>query len=243
MSTMLSIAGFVVKVQKDNIILSSHTDKYGCKDDREPDIVIDFDEKYLEDEIAAEREQKLDLPTEQSEYLAIYRSLCEKLIKHDCFLMHASVIAANGSAYAFTAPSGTGKSTHAALWRRNFPNTFMVNDDKPIIKISDGKVYACGTPWCGKHKLSSNVVLPLRGIGIITRSKELYVKRVAPKDEIAMMLNQIYRPKNSELMFLTIDLLNIMLKNVPLYRIGCDISDEAAILSYNTLTKEGNNNL
>lgn len=241
MCTMLDIAGFVIKLERDNPMLRASVKEYGYSGDRAPDIVVDFDEEYLEAEIKAERAQGLEVSRDYSEYLAIYRMLCTKLIDHDCFLMHASVIAAKGGAYAFTAPSGTGKSTHARLWRENFKDTFMVNDDKPIIKISDGKVYACGTPWCGKHNLSKNIILPLRGIGIIQRSEELYVTKVTPKDELTMILNQVYRPREPDKMFKTVDMLNIVLKNVPLYRIGCDISDEAAILSYNTLTKEGNN--
>ena len=236
---MLNIAGFVIEIRRRNSLLEQSCADYVYTGDRSPEIVVDFDGQYLEKEIESERKEGAFLSIEQSEHLAIYRVICTKMLEKDCFLMHASVIADGESCYAFTAPSGTGKSTHARLWRESFPHTFMVNDDKPLIKIQDGEVFACGTPWCGKHNLGSNVSLPLRGIGIIERSKELFVRPVDAKNELTMILNQIYRPKTPALLFKTLDLLNIMLEKVPLYRIGCDISSDSAIMSYNTLTKEG----
>jgi len=240
-SLLLDIAGFVIEIKRKNRLLEEGCRQYLYTGDRAPDITVDFDDGYLEREIASEKKEGVLLSPAQSEHLAIYRMLCTEILAFDGFLMHASVIASNGACYAFTAPSGTGKSTHARLWRESFPHTYMVNDDKPIIRIIDGEVYACGTPWCGKHNLGTNTVLPLKGIGIIERSKELFVRRVEAKDELTMILNQIYRPKEAVHLFKTLDLLDTVLKKVPLYRIGCDISADSAVLSYNILTKEGTN--
>ncbi|WP_455057428.1 hypothetical protein [Jutongia sp.] len=96
------------------------------------------------------------------ETLAVYRKIAEWMPMHDTLLFHGSVIAVDGKAYLFTAKSGTGKSTHTRLWREYFgERAVMINDDKPLLKITQDGVYAYGTPWNGKHRLSTNISAPL----------------------------------------------------------------------------------
>ena len=79
----------------------------------------------------------------------------------------------DGAAYLFTAPSGTGKSTHTRLWREVFGDrVWMINDDKPMLRISENLVTAYGTPWNGKHHISRNASAPLKAIVQLNRGKE-----------------------------------------------------------------------
>lgn len=67
------------------------------------------------------------------------------------FLLHASVVVARGRAVLFMGRSGTGKSTHSALWRTAFPDAALLNDDNPVVRVlPDGTVEAYGSPWSGK---------------------------------------------------------------------------------------------
>ena len=100
------------------------------------------------------------------ERLAIYREIAERMVERDVLLFHGSAILVDGVSYLFTAPSGTGKSTHARLWRENLPalghTVSMVNDDKPLLKFTGEGIFVCGTPWNGKHRLGENTIAPLR---------------------------------------------------------------------------------
>ena len=97
------------------------------------------------------------------ETLAVYRKIADHLLSCDTLLFHGSVIAVDGEGYLFTAKSGTGKSTHTRLWREYFgERAVMINDDKPLLRITDSDVTAYGTPWDGKHRLSTNTAVPLR---------------------------------------------------------------------------------
>jgi serine kinase of HPr protein (carbohydrate metabolism regulator) len=59
---------------------------------------------------------------------------------YDTFLFHGSAIAVDGVGYLFTAKSGTGKSTHARLWRELLgARAVMVNDDKPLLRVTEGR--------------------------------------------------------------------------------------------------------
>lgn len=234
----LSIAGIRIHILRENPILGRQIDKYRLpQDDLAPaDLIVGFDEAYL----AAEREKEarlgLDFTPEYSEYLAIYRMLCTKILDFDGFLMHASVVEKDGLAYAFTAPSGTGKSTHARLWRENLPGVTSINDDKPILRILDGKVYACGTPWCGKHNLSENRSVLLAGICLLGRGVENSIRRVNPAAHINAILTQIYRPNEADLLDKTIDLLNVTLDRVPLWKLQCNMDPQAAWVSYSAMS-------
>lgn len=77
--------------------------------------------------------------------LALYRAIAEQAPKHNVFLMHAAVIGFGGKAYAFTAASGTGKSTHLRLWKDAFGDAVqIINGDKPLLRIGseDGVEHA-----------------------------------------------------------------------------------------------------
>ena len=87
----------------------------------------------------------------------IYRKIADALVDDGVILYHGSVIAVDGQGYLFTAKSGTGKSTHTALWRELFgERAVMVNDDKPLLRVKDDQVTVYGTPWNG-NRLSDPV--------------------------------------------------------------------------------------
>lgn len=238
----LLIAGLYVDIIRENPILARDISKYVRSDsDRPADIVIDIDDEYIKKEIKDERRLGIEFDAHHSEYLAIYRCLCERMIDFDGFLMHASVLEKDGVAYAFTAPSGTGKSTHARLWRENINGVRMVNDDKPIIRIIDGIPHACGTPWCGKHGLSENITIPLRGICFLEQASENKIVRRMPADEMHKFLSQIYRPIDKELLIKTLDLADMVLRDVPIWRMGCNMEPAAAEMSYSTMSEQANN--
>ncbi len=79
-------------------------------------------------------------------------------------LFHAAVVSYEGYAYMFLGKSGTGKSTHAALWLKYISGTERVNDDNPVVRITaDGEARVYGSPWSGKTPCYRNVSYPLGG--------------------------------------------------------------------------------
>ena len=71
---------------------------------------------------------------EEQEYICCGAAFCRELIGHGRFFLHASAVVYEDAAYLFSAPSGTGKSTHTALWRELFPGSYILNDDKPVLQ-------------------------------------------------------------------------------------------------------------
>lgn len=167
------------------------------------------------------------------ETLALYRKIAEALIDFDVILFHGSAIAVDGVTYLFTAKSGTGKSTHTRLWRERFgARAVMVNDDKPLLHVTDKGVTVYGTPWNGKHRLGSNISAPLGAICILERSEKNHIAECNPMAEFPKILSQTYRKGEPLFMQKTLALLDKLLHAVRVYRLGCNMNPDAADVAY-----------
>ena len=149
--------------------------------------------------------------------------------------MHCSVVAVDGLAYAFTAKSGTGKSTHTAIRRRVFGSrAVMINDDKPIIGIRNGKATVYGTPWNGKHGLGTNTSAPLKGVCFLSRGEKNVISKLERKAQVLpALLNQTFRPMEPVALKRTLEILDEIIECVDFYKLECNMEDEAAEVSYN----------
>lgn len=176
----------------------------------------------------AELRTELEEPASDAylEWLAIYRRLSDHVLNKDILLFHGSALALDGEVYLFAAPSGTGKSTHARLWRERFGDRVrMVNDDKPLLGIRDEGVTVYGTPWDGKHHLSANLALPLKALCLLERDERNHIEPIAPMEALPALLRQAYRP---EALDRVLPLVTRLADAVPLYRLGCNMDPEAA---------------
>lgn len=170
------------------------------------------------------------------EELAVYRKIAEQMPAYDTFLMHGSCVAVDGEGYLFTAKSGTGKSTHTRLWRELFgERAVMINDDKPLIRVTETGATIYGTPWDGKHHLSTNCAVPLKAICILERAANNTIRRIPPAEAYPFLVQQIYRPQDPAAMLRTLQLIDRLSKTVDLWRLGCNMDPEAAQVSYNAM--------
>lgn len=212
----------------------------------EPELSIFMEQADIDRERAldAENRKAEELPPydyceRYLETLAIYRKLAETLVVKDVLLFHGSAIAVDGTAYLFTAKSGTGKSTHTRLWREAFGDrAVMINDDKPLLRITGNGVRAYGTPWNGKHHLGDNISAPLKALCILTRAEENHIEPISTEDAFPTLFQQCYRPREGEGVVRTLELLDQLTRRVRLYRLGCNMQPEAALISYNGMQEE-----
>ena len=106
----------------------------------------------------------------------------------DTLMVHASVVVHDGGAYMFLGRSGTGKSTHSRLWLGNIPDTYLLNDDNPVVRMVDGHVYIYGTPWSGKTPCYKNEVLPLKASVRLSQAPHNIIKKLAPLQSYASLM-------------------------------------------------------
>lgn len=177
-------------------------------------------------------------PEYYSECLAVYRKLSNYILENaNGMLFHCSAIAVDGEAYLFSAPSGTGKSTHTALWRELLgEKAVMINDDKPIIRFTDGAFYVYGTPWDGKHRLSTNTRAKIKAVCVLKRGTENKIEKISAGEMLISAMSQTVLPETKDLMEKFLTFLEKLLGSVDLYKLHCNVSLEAAELSYKTMS-------
>ena len=120
------------------------------------------------------------------------------------------------------------------LWRQYLgEKAVMVNDDKPLIRITDEGAFVCGTPYCGKHGIGSNITVPLKAVCILTRSEENWIRKAEASEVRPMLLQQSYRPADPIQLMKTLDLVDRLAESVSLYILGCNMDISAAETAYN----------
>lgn len=201
-------------------------------EDQHIDITIDVTKERVEAAMAEHPE----LNSDDWEYMLTGQDFYTELIDFNGILLHSSCVAVDGMAYAFSADSGTGKSTHTQLWLKHFGDrAHILNDDKPAIRIIDGKVYACGTPWSGKYDYSTPEILPLAGICFLERSETNYIKKADTSKAIYNIFSQTVRKLGAAKMEKLFGVLDKIFAATEIYELGCNISDEAVLTSYNAM--------
>ncbi|MGN0535679.1 MAG: hypothetical protein ACI4IR_06750 [Eubacterium sp.] len=232
------IAGLKVKI----INPTGRTEKQGRAylaenqdENQHIDITINVDEKRVLDAMAEHPELQQD----DWEYMLTGSDFYTELIKFGGILLHSSCVVVDDMAYAFSADSGVGKSTHTQLWLKYFGDrAYMLNDDKPAIRIIDGEVYACGTPFSGKYDYSTPKIVKLAGICFLERSENNFIKKADTSKAVFNIFSQTVRRLNSQGMERLFDVLEEIFAKVPLFEFGCNISEDAVLTSYNAMKKD-----
>ena len=195
-----------------------------------------FEQAQLDEEALQEGLRRRAFTGPFLERAAIQRAFARHLLQHQTLLLHGSTVAVDGRAYLFTARCGTGKSTHTRLWREHFGDrAVMVNDDKPFLRITEDAVTAFGSPWSGKHGLDTNMAAPLQGICILERGREDRIFPISAEEALPMLLHQSFWPQDAAAQEMTRQLVDKLAKTVPLWRMECTISPEAAAIAHEAM--------
>ena len=153
-------------------------------------------------------------------------------------LIHASLVRHENRGYAFTAKSGTGKSTHVSLWLRYIPNCDLMNDDNPIIRIIDGKPYIYGSPWSGKTPCYRNIKAELGAISRIDRAKANSVERLKPIEAFASLLPSCSTMKwDKDVFNNACNTITKIIETMGIYITHCLPDKDAALLCRQTIAK------
>lgn len=201
------------------------------------DAKVDCDLTITEEELQAFHKRYSTLNLGESEYMLFGSKFYSYLILRKGILLHSSAVVKDGYAYLFSAPSGTGKSTHTQLWLKRFKDAKILNDDKPAVIIQNDKVYACGTPFSGKTDLNLNEQYPIKAIIFLNRGLENTIEPMDSKEVIYNIMSQTIRPSEEVNMNCLLDIMDYIIKNVPIYGLYCDISLDAVDTVYNEINK------
>lgn len=169
-----------------------------------------------------------------AEYMGTGAIFARELLGFQGSFLHSSAVVLDGKAYLFSAPSGTGKSTHTEKWCRLFGARYL-NDDKPALRLVDGVWMAYGTPWSGKHDLSSNEGVPVGGVAVLRRGEENAITRMQPAQALPWIMSQTSYRLRRDQMEKQLELMDQFLRQVPIWQLYCRNEDAAAVLSHSTM--------
>jgi hypothetical protein len=169
------------------------------------------------------------------EYLATGMAFFDIAAARGLFALHASAIAVDGGAILFSAPSRTGKSTHAALWKKYAEGVAVINDDKPVIGLLDGILTVYGTPWAGKTVENDNVALPLRAIVFLSQAKEPRVVELTAREKILELFRNGYRPREEEASGTLVPIMEAIVAKTDVFRLETDVSERAFRTAYDRI--------
>ena len=166
------------------------------------------------------------------ERTVIQEKIAEKLLERDTLLLHGSTVAVDGQAYLFTAPCGTGKSTHTRFWRELFGDrAVMVNDDKVFLALRQDGVWVYGSPWMGKHGIGTNISAPLKGICFLQRGTENAIQKAEPQKWLPELVHQCFLPEERYL-----PLVSRLAQSVSLWEMTCTKDPQAAAIAYEAMS-------
>ena len=161
-------------------------------------------------------------------------------LPYDTIAIHSSCIVYKNKAYLFLGESGTGKSTHTRLWRENIEGAVLLNDDSPMIRVEEGKVWAYGSPWSGKTPCYKQERYELAGCVRLSQAPYNKIKKLS----VLQAYGAIHPSCPPEFAYDSVlydgvsSFIGKMLSQVPFYHLVCLPDADAARLSCTTITGE-----
>ncbi len=230
---VIKLAGLRIRIENQYSFIERQCRDYFCEDGE-----VDFSVSVTNDEILEEQKHG-EFSEGYCESICMYRNICEKIAAYNVFLMHSSVIEVNGYAYAFTAKSGVGKSTHTALWLKNIPGARVLNGDKPLYRLeADGSFTVFGTPWNGKENWGENISAPLAAICFLERGEVNSIRPATPDETLERLMHQLYLRGERSSVMQQLTLMDALIGGARFFVLSCNISDEAAKVAYEAMRKD-----
>lgn len=238
----IEIAKLLVQVNNHYELIRQHCQPYLVEPYREPDLVMEADEK----EIAFGKawflqHEHTEITDAESEFSRAPFSIYSKLPAFGAMWLHSVLLEMDGEGYAITAPSGYGKSTQGQLWLKAFPDRArIINGDNPIVRKEGEGFVAYGTPFCGKEGYQVNIGVPLRGFCYLKHGEANSIRRLEPSLAFGQLMREYqgrFTPQNQEKYM---ELLQHFAEKVPIYVLTCNMDAEAAVVAYEGMKHGGN---
>lgn len=164
------------------------------------------------------------------QYDTIFSSLLglEKvLLRKNEMILHSAYICREGKAILFSAPSETGKSTQADLWKK-YRGTRTINGDRSLLVKEHDGWYAYGWAICGSSEICHNESYPIHAIVMLHQAKENEVRKLGTLESVKKLMSQItINMWNPEFQNKALDLIQSLVAEIPVFELGCNISENA----------------
>ena len=207
-------------------------------DDFDFEVTVDDDDIQREREIS-KTQHPFDFPNGYLEEICIYRKIVEEAANFNTFMLHGAVFTVGEHCLCLSALSGTGKTTHMRMWQELLGDKLtVINGDKPLIRLEDGKPVAYGTPYNGKENYGTKAKAVLTDLCFIERAKDNSVEKLRKDEVIDRIMNQAYMPQNAVAALNVLDMVDKLLAFCNLWLIKCNPTVNAAEVAYKTIIEQ-----
>lgn len=170
----------------------------------------------------------------KEKYFAYSRNILEAisiekiLNKNNAFMLHSSFIRWKDKAILFSAPSGTGKSTQAEIWKK-YENADIINGDKAGVRKVEGRWMAYGLPFAGSSNIFRNEKAPISHIIVLRQGKQNRLKKLSPREAFIKIYSETtIHTWDSEFQENIINMITDLVQEIPVYIYEC-LPDKSAV--------------
>ena len=151
------------------------------------------------------------------------------------FIFHCSCIEHQGKAILFTAPSETGKSTQAELWKQ-YRDAAIVNGDRAAVRIVEGVPMADGIPFAGSSPYCEDRSLPIGAIVYLGQAPRTTIRRMRGYEAFARIWEGVsVNTWDKTDVELVSGAVKRLVETVPVYHLPCTPDESAVITLENAL--------
>ncbi len=181
--------------------------------------------------------KSLNTKLPEQEYVLSGLVFMEYCIRQGIIPIHASAVLYQGEVILFSAPSQTGKSTHASLWETFIEGAKIMNDDKPLIITENHRFMITSAPFSGKRTINDNHVYPLKAIVFISQGNPM-IHKLDLKDSLNFLLKNTLRPSDTSSWQNISSTLDQLIRTIPFYHLQADISKDSVYTVIDTVYKK-----
>ncbi|WP_294582073.1 hypothetical protein [uncultured Thomasclavelia sp.] len=211
--------GILIKIEDEletrYLSLPGDNQFYGrCKEIDKNNTEIQFNQNY---------QKYLKIDTVFNSLLSLERRMNE----HNCYVLHSSYIVYKDEAILFSAPSGTGKSTQADLWKK-YRDIRIINGDRTLLTYEEGKFYANGWPICGSSEICHNERYPLKAIVMLDQGPINEIRELSNIEKTKRLIQEItINYHNQGYLDNALSFIDKLIAKIPIINLSCTISEEA----------------
>ena len=154
------------------------------------------------------------------------------LLFHHGLLIHASSLKWDEKGIVFSAPTETGKTTQANLWKK-YMGASIINDDHTALRVEKEYTQVYGVPWCKPSATINNDNAPVKAIILLEQDSNNSLQKLNYNEIIQKLLPRCFLPYFSEdLMKIALDNFYRIILTTPVYLLKCKPNREAVDLVY-----------
>lgn len=164
------------------------------------------------------------------------------LLENQALILHSASIIVDGRAIAFSAPSGTGKTTQTDLWHKYAQNVEDLNGDRTLLQKTENGWLACGFPVYGSVKRCEQRAVPIEAIVVTRRGPVDWVRELSAAQKMGYLYTQITVPSGTpESAGQAMNLVEDFIRNNRVIMLECTMERSAVDVLREYLNEKGRN--